>query len=269
VPRVFDNACINKLTATAKLPAGAEARFAAGVRDAARTYARDASTPTVGEVRDEITALYKAAEGRQYERVASLCEELSPQARDYLERRLSRPGPRAAGLKLPTARALRDPKRQEGACEMLARICRVGGRYIEGRMRPSGRQSVTWEPRLHAPAQVQYVPEIDAETGEVADVRKPTPRPPKRDAERRFVMHLQLAWLEATGGKPPATVNPSRSDRPFANMVRECLRLVGAPHVDAVEAINELQRRRKELRRRRRERLKRELAEPPLSPSKS
>jgi hypothetical protein len=219
VPRVFDDACIKRLAAIAKLPPDADVtRFAAGVRDAARTYPRDASTPTAGEVRDEIAALYKVAEGWQYERAASLRAKLSPQAQAYLKARLSRPGPRAAGLKLPTAKALRDPKRQEDACEMLARICRVGGRYIEDRKRPL----------LHAPV--------------------PDKHPAKREAERRFVMNLQLAWLEATGEKPALTARRGVLG-PFARLACECLKLVGASHADVVWLINELQRRRKAVRR--------------------
>jgi hypothetical protein len=90
-------------------------------------------------------------------------------------------------------------------------------------MRLTGKRSTTWQPKLFAP--------------------EPDQHPPKREAERQFVMHLQLAWLEAVGKPPTATVNPSRSDRPFANLVRECLKLVGA-NADAVALINELQRRR-------------------------
>jgi hypothetical protein len=241
VPRVFDDACIKRLAAIAKLPPGADLTgFAAGVRDAARTYARDASTPTAGEVRDEIAALYRAAEHRQYERAESLRAKLSRQAQAYLKARLSRPGPHAAGLKLPTAKALRDPERQEAACEMLAGICRVGGRYIQGRKRPL----------LHAPV--------------------PDKHPAKREAERRFVMNLQSTWFEATGEKPALTARRGVLG-PFARLACECLKLVGASHADVVWLTNELQRRRKAVRRKlariRREQRRRKLAA--LSAAKS
>jgi hypothetical protein len=223
VPRKFNDACIGNLACIGKLPALADTgRFAAGIREAALIYAEDARRPTVGTVRDEIAVLYKAAEHRQYERVATLLAELSPQARAYLTSRLKLPGPVNAGLTLPPANELLDTAERDEACDMIERLCRVGGIFAEGRKRPSGKRSRTWQPILLAPV--------------------PNEHPPKREAERRFVMHLQSAWLEAVGKPPTATVNPSRSDRPFANLVRECLKLVGA-YADAVGLINELHRR--------------------------
>jgi hypothetical protein len=56
-------------------------------------------------------------------------------------------------------------------------------------------------------------------------------------------MHLQLAWLEATG-KPPSLAASAARPGPFARMVGKCLELVGAGHADAVGLINELNRRR-------------------------
>jgi hypothetical protein len=266
VPRVFDDACIARLvigqapdaadrprfadsareaariqerdarivrSAVDRLglpDAAAWRRFADGVREAARMYAGDARTPSVGEMRGEIARLHRAAARREYERVADLIEALSPEARRRLQARASTPGFNNAKLKMPPPEALRDPARREPACDVVRRFCSLGRRYIEGRMRPSGKRSRTGQPLLHAP--------------------KPLPHPPKRDAERQFVINLQLAWLEATGEKPTATVNPSRPDQPFANFVRECLKLVGACHADAVGLINELSRRRREMNRR-------------------
>ena len=221
VARTFNDERIKQLAATGRLSDRADRqRFSEGLREAARVYARDTRSPTVGRVRDEIVALYNSSERRQYGRVVMLLEHLSPEAHAHLSKRLELPSVRASGLKLPSVRALLDSTRRDAACEMIEDICRVGGRFVEG----------AWQPVLFAPV--------------------PSQHPPKREAERRFVMHLQSTWLEAVGKPPTATVNPSRSDRPFANLVRECLKLVGAPHADAVGLINELHQRRRDERQR-------------------
>ncbi len=226
VPHVFNDACIEHLAIIGRLPDTADRRrFGEGIREAARIYAKDASNPTVGTVRDEIAALYKGAERRRYDLTAMLLAHLSRPAHDYLTNRLTLPGPIKAGLRLPTVEELYDPNDRNKACEMVERLCRTGIK------RRSGKRSTTWQPTLFAPA--------------------PDKHPPKRAAELRFVMHLQLAWLEAVGKPPTATVNPSRPDRPFPNLVKKCLELAGAS-ADHVGLINELRRRLAELRRRQR-----------------
>ena len=229
VPRVFNYERIEQLATIGQLPSTADQkRFGEGVREAARIYATDARSPTAGTVRDEIAALYRAAERREYERAATLLAHLLPPARAHLEKRLKLPGPRKAKLRLPSTKSLLDHRR-DNACEMIERVCRTGGAYVEGRMRPSGRRSTTWQPTLCAPV--------------------PDAHPPKRAAELRFVMHLQAAWLHAVGKPPTATVNPSRPDRPFRNLVKQCLELTGA-RADAIGLINELRRRRRDERQR-------------------
>jgi hypothetical protein len=221
ISRIFDDACIKGL-ATTRLLAGADLRrFAEGVREGARIYARDARVPTDNELHAEIAALYRAAERKQYEQVAALLEGFSPKARGLLNRRGARP---SLGLELPAANALRDAAQQKKARETVLRLCRLGGEYVEGRRRSSGKRSRTWRPLLHTP--------------------RPSRSFPKRDAERNFVMQLQLAWLEATGRPPSLAANPARPG-PFVRTVRKCLELVGASHADAVGLINELNRRRK------------------------
>jgi hypothetical protein len=162
-----------------------------------------------------------------------LLEGLSPQAGDYLLDRLKRPGPRAAGLRLPAAEELRDRERCDEACEMIKRICRVVGVFVEGRKRQScKRSSATFRPLLHAPALQRHLP--------------------KREPERNFVMNLQTTWLKATGTKPSRIArhkDASRKLGPFARVARKCLLRVGAGHADVVELINELNRRRVEKRR--------------------
>jgi hypothetical protein len=198
----------------------------------ARIYARDAREPNDNELHAEIAALHKVAERRDFEQVAQLLAALSPPAREQLKNRGKWQGRK---FSLPTPKALREPRLREGACTAVARLCRTGGGYVEGRLRPSGKRSLTWRWRLYAP--------------------EPRSHFPKRQAERDFVMWLRLAWLEAVGEAPSATVNPGRGKLqqngsrepggPFARMVCECLRLVGAPHADAVGLLNELARRRR------------------------
>jgi hypothetical protein len=221
IPRVFDDACIGELAV--ELPAGADlARFGEGVREAARIYARDARIPTDNELRAEIAKLQRAADRGQHERVATLLEGLSPEARRRLKARGARP---SIGITLPSADALRDPARRDAACTRVDRLCQHGGRYVEGRRRPSGKRSrPVWRPLLHAP--------------------EPRRHFPRRDAERDFVVWLGTAWYAATGKKPPRTAD-SRNPGPFARFVGKCLRLVGAAHVDAVELIKGLDRRRR------------------------
>jgi hypothetical protein len=290
--RVFDDACIEELAKIGRLPAGADRhRFADGIREAARIYAQDAHRLDATAVRKEIENLQRAAVRREYERVAELLGALSHQAlRKLTGRRMqvpvlpapipSRRAPDSetigkpprhvlrsveeyaeldiVELKLPSAQELLDPARREEACDVVRRFCSIGGLHIKGRMRPTGRRSKTWksllcadlfepgpEPLLAGSAyEPTYVP-----------VPRPAGRPPKREAERQFVMNLQLAWLEASGKPPPLTANPQRLG-PFARMVRECLKLAGAGYDEAdkhpksadfavADLINEVNKRRR------------------------
>jgi hypothetical protein len=98
IPRVFDDACLRELAS--ELPAGADlARFAEGVREAARIYAKDARIPTDNELHAEIAALQRAADRGQHDRVATLIESVSPQARQLLNERGARP---SIGITLPS-----------------------------------------------------------------------------------------------------------------------------------------------------------------------
>jgi hypothetical protein len=215
IQRIFDDACIDNLAAIGRLPAGANRnRFAQGVREAARIYARDVRTPTDNQLHAEV---YRAAERKRYGEVTKLLEQLSRRTRQLLNKR---------GVSLPAPEDLRDATQQGEACEIIVGLCRYGGRYGEGRRRPSGKRSRTWRPLLVGP--------------------QPRRNFPRRDAERDFVMWLQLAWLEASDAPPSLAANRelNREIRgPFARMAAECLTLVGA-RADAVGLINELNRRR-------------------------
>jgi hypothetical protein len=219
VARVFDDSRIRALAKIAKLPAGADiVVFGEGVREAARIFARDARISTGNELRTEIEELNKAvdpAKPRRWDLIVTLWENLSPKARTLLNP--------------PSADAVRDPERREAACDAIAKLTQIGGRWIEGRRRPTGKRSrPTWRPVLHAP--------------------EPQRNFPKRAAERDFVMWIRIAWLDATGERPASTARHSDDSRkigPFARFARECLRLVGAGDVDVVELINELDHRRR------------------------
>jgi hypothetical protein len=63
--------------------------------------------------------------------------------------------------------------------DVIARLCRVGGAWVEGKKRPTGRRSRTWTVLLQAPGKRRGHP--------------------GNEAARLFVIKLQLAWLEATG----------------------------------------------------------------------
>jgi|SRR5215831_13031875 len=160
IPRILDDACIKRL-ATTRLPARADLRrFAEGVREAARIYAKDARVPTDNELHAEIAALYRSAERKQYEQVAALLEGLSQKARGLLNRRGARP---RLGLELPTANALSDAAQQKKARETVLRLCGLGGKYVEGRRRSSGKRSRTWRSTRQSLAAV-FQSETQSET---------------------------------------------------------------------------------------------------------
>jgi hypothetical protein len=83
----------------------------------------------------------------------------------------------------------------------------------------------------------------------VHDVGKPEPKTTKerplmssrREATINFVMNLQMTFLTATGVHPSFTAQ--RQPRgPFANILYQCLQLLGAP-IDDITFINKLQAR--------------------------
>ena len=131
---------------------------------------------------------------------------------------MTRPGPRRAGLRLPTPEELRDHRQREKACAAIEQLCRIGGIPVEGRERRGGKRSRwTLRPSLHAPELQQHVP--------------------KREPERNFVMNLQTTWAEATNTMPPAL--PAMRIPGFA---QECLGRLGAEGASVVELINGLRR---------------------------
>ena len=234
VPDVFDTACIERLAKIEKLPATTDlARLGEGIREAARIFARDARIPNVNQLHDEIAVLCKVADPYQakppdWEAIAAAVENLSPEAREQLGRRGAR---RLVPIELPGPDAFRDPKQRDDAREVMLMLMQQGAIWVEGRSRGAGKRSrPSLRPRLYAPSKQKS--------------------PPRRTAERNFIMQLSIVWYEATGKAPPRTAHHGQLG-PFARLVRECMRLMGAADVDVVELINDLHRRRQAIERHR------------------
>ena len=208
---VFGDDCICELAAN--LPADSDLNtFAWWIREAAETFVYESSIPTNNEVRSEIASLHDAAERRACDELVRLREGITPEARAIL------------GEALPAATDLRDDALRDEVAGALASLCRIGGRRVDGRRRSSGkRSSPSLRPNLYAPtASKNFL---------------------RREAERNFVERISIAWGKGTGKKPPRTArhaDASRGIGPFARLVRECLRLVGAGYADPVALINEV-----------------------------
>jgi hypothetical protein len=54
------------------------------------------------------------------------------------------------------------------------------------------------------------------------------------------VTNLKMSWLKLTGKLPPRAANRDEPG-PFARLVKECLSLAGAKHVDAINLINSIE----------------------------
>jgi hypothetical protein len=213
VSTLFDEDCIRKLAQITRLPPKADFQvFGWWIREAADMFVREALTPTNNEVRSEIALLHDAAERRTYERAIRLLDDLSPEARAIL------------GDGLPAAADLRDMALRDEAAAALASLCRIGGQLVEGRRRPNGgRSPSSIRPHFYAP---------EASTAFL-----------RREADRHFVERISIARHTATGKAAPRTARRATAERdigPFARLVRECLRLVGASYADPVGLINEL-----------------------------
>jgi hypothetical protein len=222
VDHIFDDAYIVELARIAKLPPDADhCRFGESIREAVRIYAHDVREPNTNQLHSQILDLHRAAQRQEYERVATLIQNLPQIALGLLEDNAAQ---RDGGVSLE---ALRDEAQRESACAKIASLCRVGGGKLKGRKRPTGKRSVSWRWQLHAPS--------------------PTTTFLKRQAELSFAMNLQLAWAEATGEKPAQSANTYNLG-PFARMVQKCFKLAGAActtNASVAGRINELKQLRK------------------------
>jgi hypothetical protein len=248
LPTVFDDPCIHELAVKAKLPAAADLEaFGGWIREAAEMFVCEVQVPTANEIRSEIARLYKAAAQRDFELAASLLASLSQEARALFEApelaleiievnpqrstaKTSRVGPMPSRKmeqsvrSLPSSSDLRDDALRDQACVAIASAYRIGAQRVEGRRRSSGRRSSpSLRPTLYAPtASKNFL---------------------RREAERNFVERISIAWVKSTDKKPPRTARRADAGRgigPFARLVQECLRLVGASYADPVALINEV-----------------------------
>jgi hypothetical protein len=262
VPIVFSNKRVREITARLRPPLdeGQVRRFAASLRKTARVYLR-AKQAQKDDISHAIKALYRTADMHQYKKAAKLVQDLSKQTRDFLNKRATR-----IGLKLPRPVFFLDRARRKSACETVRRLCSEGGHKGKGK----------WVPHLYLPKrQFMYEEDVQAivchwvkvanKHGVKVDMRElrrkvvkdltgvdlPL-RSPKRQAERDFIMFLQVDYLNAinaTGRRPPVTARKyEQSDQtlkpsPFVQMVQKCFELLGA-EVDVIEQINQLQSRR-------------------------
>jgi hypothetical protein len=250
ITTVFNDSCILKLASVAKLPAGADLdALGWWIREAAEMFVLESRIPTRNDLHREIAALYQAASRRNFDRAGQLRDMLSPEALAIIrvpdtaelneasahveakaDRRRHRSSRVPERFVLPAAAELRDPMLRDQACAMIASLCRIGGRQVEGRTRRSGkRSSPTLRPELNAPA--------------------PSRNILRREAERNFVKRISIGWCKATGKEPPRTARRAGAERdigPFARLVRECLRLLGASYADPVALINEVPNERKQ-----------------------
>ena len=146
VPRIFDDACTERLSKILGVSWAANiTRFGASVRAAVTVYVRDFEVTDSNAVNREITTLYREAvrPKPKFDLVADLRRRLSPEARAYLNERAARP---SLPWKLPDAVVLLQPSTQAQACDDIVRLCRIGGHWMQGRKRPSGRHSRTFTP---------------------------------------------------------------------------------------------------------------------------
>lgn len=218
---VFNDARIKEIAKLAKLPKDADLEhFRKNIRQDARAYCRAAGEPSANELHNEIKALHNAANKNLFEKVAGLIAHLSPSARAVLVGRWEQ---RHHDIRFPEPIDLITADQREAACVKIASLCRIGGQKIEGRMRPSGKHSSTWQWLYYAPGLSRHFP--------------------KRPAEYQFVMHLAITWYEITGKSAPRFTRQG-SHGPFARMVEKCLRLCGGPAANVTNLVNEHGRRR-------------------------
>jgi hypothetical protein len=240
IPQVFSDKAVRDLAQKVGLPLQANALplIAVSARAAGRIYIRAVNTPSDDEIGREIAALYWAAFRHQYAKAAELVRGMSKQARAFLNKRAAR-----VALAIPKPSAFLDHGRQHAACQTLRQLCSHGGRRDD-----RGR----WVPILHVPKrrldrlQAKQMAHHYRQQGIEIELRSP-----KREAERDFIMHLQMAFLRA-GYEPTIAARKyerTTGDRilqpggPFVQLMQRFLCLLGADKANAIGAINELRKR--------------------------
>jgi len=247
---LFDDEFIACLAQEAKLPSHADIQlFAKLIRDAVRQYYADVPIPTSTEINNIIKALYSAADRRRHKELANRMGKIPERALILLKMRAD-----DLGLEVPEPEAFTDCKRQDEACKIIVRLLRIGWKDREPLLYvpPSVNEQKAerdFEAYLHATGKSPSVNERKRHFEKLAYLHSigGPPSLDKRKAERDLVSGLRLAYLYATGDAPAYTANPTQPG-PFADMVQKCLdRVIGIGAVNAVEMINKLQLRRKQM----------------------
>ncbi len=188
------------------------------IRNAAEFYLSDVVQPDHNDIHREILNLYKAATRGRYDVVVGASKNLSSWARQILEGTSAQPDELLSIL----AEATDDPLRQKQACERIAALCRIGGRFVQGQRRPSGKRSKEFRVLLYA--------------------TEPTRHFVKREAERNLLLRLRSAWEHGTGSPPTArTAQPgiaAEDAAPFTKFVSDCFEAMGVTRANVVELIN-------------------------------
>jgi hypothetical protein len=252
ISTVFSDEAIARIATHAGLPLGtgsqqtAPKRLADVVRARLYNFAVEVRRPTPNTIHREIEALARAAEAKNYERLASLVADLSDAARRSLETRAETARqmsqvrieawkdlsalrgslrircPVDRSVDMPAAADFLDPERRESAADNLFRLAVVGrgrdwpesdGEYpadVPG-SEADGKHSHSVEP-YHDPKRLRlHAPGASR-------------REPRREAERNLLRGVLLTTYVATGRMPPLTARHGFPG-PFLRFAAECFRL--------------------------------------------
>jgi hypothetical protein len=228
VESVFNDAVINELANILELEFREPddfRRFAQSIRQDARLFIEAKDRLNNPKLRQTIAKLYRLTtraerdDDRAVERLARAVDGTPPDVWDWL----ARFNPK--GSKIPTAAEIRSPATRPRAVQRLRLALSYGGMIKDGRKRPTGKRSRSFEPLLR-------VPTIE-------------PNRPRSEAEREFVRNLAFTYLSATGKRPPYKVD-FQVRGPFSAFVHRCFELAGAPSGYVTRLINEFGRARRE-----------------------
>jgi hypothetical protein len=228
VESVFNDAIINELVNILKLKSlewHDFRRFAQSIRQDVRLFIGAKDRLNNAKLREAIAKLYRLngraerGDERAMKRLACAMNAIPQEVWDSL----ARVNPKSRDI--PTAAEIVSPTTRARAVQRLRLALSDGGMIKDGRKRPTGKRSRSFEPLLR-------VPTIE-------------PNRPRGEAQREFVRNLALTYLSTTGKTPPHKVD-FQVRSPFSTYVHRCFELAGAPSGDVTRLINEFGRKRRE-----------------------
>jgi hypothetical protein len=242
VDQVFNDAVIKELCDIVNVSKGDNFRFVQSIRNDVRLFIEAKARLSNPQLRTEIERLHtlnnRALRGdREAQQLARAVDLMHADVRDWL----ARCNPKHCNI--PTAEEIASPPTRAGAVQRLRLILSYGGRRKEGRMRPTGRRSSSFEPMLKIPGGEAKKTEQKGKKKSTLEGR------PRGEAEREFLQNLALTYTELTEKPTPYTANYYFPD-PFLNFVHRCFELVGAPKGDLIRLINERGMKRRKLEKR-------------------